>query len=303
VVVGRDAAVTYDAVSIALSDVKDGPSPDTVRLDRRRDRLMVAAVMDDRLVYLTRDRQPPWEWSGPYPVIAVEPDDRRYPLTGVRGNPALIASTYGQLKTNFELIVADGTSGLRHYWFDNDPAFPLNGDWRLAPTFAQSLGRLDAVTMTQSVFGDPERGNLEVLARRGDELHLFWRDKSMTWQGPFPLIADGAPVTTADGFPHLLQSKYGANGRDFQVVTPHRGGGLLHLWRDNSAPESADWHWHSSPVIDAGTSYLAASLVGGPFGPAPGNLELVATAANGTVWHFWREATDPHWHDAGQIPI
>ena len=305
VVVGRGggAVISYDAVSIALSDANDGPSPDTVRLDRRRDRLIVAAVTGGRLVYLTRDRQPPWEWSGPYPVIAVELDDRRYPLAGIRGNAALIASTYGRLKTNFELMVADATSGIRHYWFDNDPVFPLNGDWRLAPTFGQSLGRLDAVTVTQSVFGDPERGNLEVLARRGAELHLLWRDESLTWQGPFPLIADGSPVTTADGIPHLVQSKYGANGRDFHLVTPHRDGGLVHLWRDNSAPDPADWHWYSSPVIDVGTQYLAAALVEGPFGPAPGNLELVATTASGTVRHFWREATDPQWHDAGQIPI
>jgi hypothetical protein len=56
-------------------------------------------------------------------------------------------------------------------------------------------------------------------------------------------------------------------------------------------------------VIDPGADFAAASLVAGPFGPAPGNLELVATASNGTVRHFYRESASPAWHDAGTVPL
>jgi hypothetical protein len=291
---GRDQFVSFDAVSMLLSNVtRDG----------ERDRLVLAGLTGGRAVYLTREPIAPWKWSGPYPVIAVEPDDRRYPLTGVRGNPALVASTFGSRKTNWELIVPDATAGIRHYWFDNDPQFPLHGDWRLAPTFAHALGRVDAVALIQSVFGNAERGNLEVVARCGSALHVAWRDESMTWQGPFPLVIDGAPITAADGIPALLQSKYGAAGRDFHAVTPLAGGGLAPYWRDNSAPNPVDWHWHASPVVDPGTRYLAAALVAGPFGPAPGNLELVATTTAGQVRHFYREVGDPLWHGAGLIPL
>ena len=238
---GRDEFVPFDAVSMLLSDVtRDG----------ERDRLVLAGLTGGRAVYLVREPKYPWKWSGPYPVIAVEPDDRRYPLVGVRGNPALVASTFGSRKTNWELIVPDTTEGIRHYWFDNDPQFPLHGDWRLAPTFAQALGRVDAVTLIQSVFGNAERGNLEVLARCGSSLHVLWRDESMAWRGPFPLVVDNTAITVAGGIPALLQSKYGAAGRDFHAVTPLATGGLAPYWRDNSALNPADWHWHASPVVD-----------------------------------------------------
>jgi Domain of unknown function (DUF4185) len=291
---GRDQFASFDAVAMLLSNVTR---------DHEQDRLVLAAVTGGRAVYLLREPTDPWNWSGPYPVIAVEPDDRRYPLVGVRGNPALVASTFGSRKTNWELIVADATTGIRHFWYDNDPQFPVHGDWRLAPTFANALGRVDAVALIQSVFGNAERGNLEVLARCGTSLHVLWRDESMTWQGPFPLVVDGAPITVADGTPALLQSKYGAGGRDFHAVTPLAAGGLAPYWRDNSPPNPADWHWHASPVLDPGTHYVAAALVAGPFGPAPGNLELVATTTAGQVRHFYREVGDPGWRDAGLIPL
>jgi hypothetical protein len=38
------------------------------------------------------------------------------------------------LKQNWELVApAASGGGVLHFWRDNDPDFPLHGDWRLAP--------------------------------------------------------------------------------------------------------------------------------------------------------------------------
>jgi len=101
----------------------------------------------------------------------------------VTANPVLVQGRFGR-QGNFELLAAALGTGLNHFWRSNDnPFLP----WSAAIPFGQSFGQVDAVTMIQSNFGSP--GNLEVVARAGDQLFFFWRDSgpAFNWNGPFAL--------------------------------------------------------------------------------------------------------------------
>src|SRR5207302_1684507 len=78
------------------------------------------------------------------------------------GNPALIQSRFAadQGHGNFELLMPLAAGGLAAYFRENNtPGLP----WETSAIFGQSVGRVDAVSMIQSNFGDP--GDLEVIAR------------------------------------------------------------------------------------------------------------------------------------------
>jgi len=288
---GEEDPVRYGAVSMIQSDLPDRPgSPPWMN------RLFVAARCGDRVVYLWRQSAPPWAWHGPYPLIAVEPDDRRFPFSDASGNVVLIRSHHGALHQNWELVspAAHG-GGVLHFWRDNSTGFPLNDDWRLAPRFLESLGSVDAVTMIESQLAEGAFA-LEVVVRVGARLWFAWRNAALQWAGPFPLEVDGRQVLDAAGVPSLIQSRYGAKRRNFELVTPRQGGGLLHLWRNNDPVNPADWRWgFAAPVLDPAGRYGSVSLLQGAFGPDPGNLELVARRDDGSVMHFWRDAGTMHW--------
>jgi hypothetical protein len=64
--------------------------------------------------------------------------------------------------------------------------------------------------------------------------------------------------------------------RNFDLVTPVAGGGLLHMSRDNDSDSPADWRWKpAAPVLDPGRHYNSASLLQGHMGVNPGNLEPI----------------------------
>jgi hypothetical protein len=150
------------------------------------------------------------QWNGPFPVVV---DGQ--PVTGVTGDPALIQSTYGK-QGNFEIVVPQGDQ-LMHYWRDNDA---LELPWRRgpaipAPATASALGSVTLalhrpadVSILQSTFGDPR--NFELVTRMvpivegtGGAGHLafyYFDGADTTWHGPFPLLADGRPITGATGF-------------------------------------------------------------------------------------------------------
>jgi hypothetical protein len=293
----EDDAVHYGGVSMIQSDLPNRPE------DRRpwTGRLYVAARCGDRVVYLWREAAPPWKWHGPYPVIAVETADRRMAFSNATGNVVLIRSHHGARHQNWELMspAAEG-GGVLHLWRDNTAEFPLHGDWLLAPRFLQSLGAVDAVTLiesqlTQGVFA------LEVVARVGSRLWLAWRNPPLQWTGPFPVDVDGHQVVDASGVPALIQSRFGSKRRNFELISPRVGGGLLHLWRNNDSDDSRDWRWRPAPVIDPQSRYRSVALLQSSFGPDPGNLELVARADDGRVMHFWREAATMQWHGPNHV--
>ena len=57
--------------------------------------------------------------------------------------------------------------------------------------------------MIQSNFGSP--GNLELIARAGNQLQFYWRDSgpAFRWNGPFPIMT--LPAMEAGAMPQLLQ--------------------------------------------------------------------------------------------------
>ena len=107
------------------------------------------------------------------------------PFPAVAGNPVVIQGRFGA-KGNFELVVPDANNGLIHFWRNNDHPYLY---WSGPTHFGQSLGAVNSVTMIQSNFGSP--GNLEVIARCGNQLQFFWRDSgpAFTWNGPFLLAS------------------------------------------------------------------------------------------------------------------
>lgn len=198
----------------------------------------------------------------------------RFPA--VRGVPALIQSRFG-IQGNFELIAPAAAAGLQFCWRNNDdPILP----WAPPFRFAESIGAVDAATLIQSNFGSP--GNLELIARVGDQLHFFWRDSGpdFRWSGPWPLISGAA------GNPVLIQSRFGTQGNFELTVPAASGGGILFLWRNNddpSLPWSAPFRFGESlGTVDEIT------MIQSNFG-SPGNLELIARVGE-ELFFFWRDS-------------
>lgn len=235
--------------------------------------LELVARVGQQLHFYWRDSGPTFRWNGPFPLFA-----------GAGGNPVLIQSRFGS-RGNFELVVpAANGGGILFAWRNNDnPTMP----WSAPIRFGQALGNVDAITMIQSNFGSP--GNLDLIARVGQQLHFFWRDSGPTfrWNGPFPMFAG------ASGNPVLIQSRFGTRGNFELVVPAATGGGMLFAWRNNDAP-TLPW---SAPVRfgQALGNVDAITLIQSRFG-SPGNLELIARAGD-NLWFFWRDSGPAfHWN-------
>jgi hypothetical protein len=210
--------------------------------------------------------------------------DNPYPLD--RHSGYLVQGLFGG-HGNFEVVTPRQSGGLAHYWRDNDdPALPWNGSYPFG-----GPGEYDSVTLIESNFGNP--GNLEVVARTGDQLHFYWRDSgpAFGWNGPYPLASGAA------GNPALIQSRFGARG-NFEMVVPLQDGGLAHYWRNNDDP-ALPWNGpypFGQSVGDVDEVALAESNYGDP-----GNLELVVRAGESLLF-FWRDS-GPAFTWNGPYPI
>jgi hypothetical protein len=224
--------------------------------------LEVAAVdSSGGLNHLWRDPGPAFAWSAPFQFA-----------TGATGKPSMIQSHFGS-KGNFELVVAQRSGGLAHYWRNNDAA---NLPWSGATAFGQTLGQIDAVALIESNYGNP--GNLEVVARVGSTLYAFWRGSS--WSAPLQI------ATGVAGQPCFIQSRFGTRG-NFELVVPSATGGLIHMWRNNDAT-SLPW---SGPTPFGSGTFSDVGLIESNYGE-PGNLEVLARQGN-SLSHFWRDSA---WH-------
>ncbi len=161
------AAGHVDAVSMIQSNFSaagNGPG-----------NLEVVCRIGNRLAFYWRKDTPPFNWSG-----AIFFADG----ISVAGTPSLIQSHFG-IKGNFELLVPRADGGLVSFWRDNDAP---NMPWKQAIALAQDVGHVDAVSMIQSNFSSAGNGpgNLEVVARIGNRLALFWRSDMppFKWSGP-----------------------------------------------------------------------------------------------------------------------
>jgi hypothetical protein len=93
------------------------------------------------------------------------------------------------------------------------------------------------------------------------------------------------------GNPALIQSTFGVRG-NFEVVAPHRGGGIGHYYRDNDQPSTP---WSFTTVFGLPATFGAVSMIQS----TDGNLQVVARTG-GQLVHFWRD-TSGTWN--GPIPI
>ena len=91
------------------------------------------------------------------------------------------------------------------------PAPHLRRAWRHAAPCAGHLGRVGAVALIPSNFGD--RGHLEGVVRAGDRLAAFWCAPASepSWSEP-RFFAEGAA-----GDPALIQGGFGGRG-NFELV-------------------------------------------------------------------------------------
>ena len=197
----------------------------------------------------------------------------------------LVQSNFGA-KGNFEMVVPAPGGGLSAYWRNNDdPARP----WSAAIAFGGTT-HYDSVSLIQSNYGIP--GNLEVIARTGNQLHLFWRDSGPAyhWNGP-TTIASGV-----SGNPALIQSNFGLKG-NFELVVPQASGGLALYWRNNDNPSLP---WSGALPFGGTTHYDSVALIQSNYG-SPGNLELVARAGS-QLHSFWRDS-GPAFHWNGPNPV
>jgi hypothetical protein len=106
----------------------------------------------------------------------------------VAGDPGFIQGRFG-IKGNFEMVVPLTGGGLAHFWRDNDSA---GLPWRGGVQFGASTTYV-SVSLIQSNFSSSGNGpgNLEVIARFGNQLDFYWRDDAppFAWHGPL-LVTD-----------------------------------------------------------------------------------------------------------------
>jgi hypothetical protein len=131
--------------------------------------LELVARSGDQLVSFWRDSNIESKWQGPFSIDS-----------GVAGTPSMIQSTFGN-KGNFELVAPLASGGLAHWWRDNDDA---HLHWYGPFMFGMNMGKVDAVSLIQSNWGDP--GHLELIAQAEGQLAFFWRDSGpdFRWNGP-----------------------------------------------------------------------------------------------------------------------
>jgi Domain of unknown function (DUF1929)/Glyoxal oxidase N-terminus len=232
--------------------------------------LEVVALEGSQLVHHWRDDGGTWKWQA------------RTLLPGSVPNTysvALIQSSHGTLG-NYEVVApvaASGGGGLAHWWRDNDTTgYPWSG-----PTYFAS-GSYEAVAMLQN----SGNGNLEVLARAGNELAHLWRDDGGTWAWNGP---DSVPGTQGVAGQHTLLQ--GAEG-NFEVIAPLASGGLAHFWRDNSDPALS---WHGPTPFGAGQVDAVAAIES-----SFGNLEVVARVGK-QFHHYWRNSQTGEWNGPNAI--
>ncbi len=231
--------------------------------------LAAVDVGGHNLMHFWCDSDSSFQWNGPDQI------SEKSLVPAFSGNPAMIQSKFGG-RGNFELVVPKANGGFSYYLRNNDRE---DLKWLGPFDFAADAGIFDTVTLIQSNFGEP--GNLELVARSGDQLFFFWRDSSEEpkWHGPSQIDLGVA------GVPSMIQSTFGSKG-NFELVSPLASGGLAHWWRDNDDPHL---HWYGPFMFGMNLGKVdAVSLIQSNWGD-PGHLELVASA-DGQLAFFWRDS-------------
>ncbi|WP_437897688.1 alpha/beta hydrolase [Sorangium sp. So ce124] len=202
----------------------------------------------------------------------------RFFAEGAAGDPALIQGGSGG-KGNFELVVPHASGGIAHYHRDNDTA---ELGWRGPVIFGEGLGRFEAVAMIQRVAGAPHGphapGDLEVVARVGDRLLMFWRSpgSGAGWHGPEEVVSG------VRGTPALFRSAIGGSAT-LELFSPLARVGLARWCRDDGA-HGARFRGPTVFATDLGRCEAVSVSESWPLG----RIEL-AVRAEGRIVHATRD--------------
>lgn len=124
--------------------------------------------------------------------------------------------------------------------------------------------------------------NFEVFATApGNAVRHYWRDgSSNNWA-----VAE-TQANDCAGMPTVTSTTY---NRNFEMIYPTTSNMLHHRFYDQGAGQ-----WKDGGVFGPNTVKGVAGFIQGDFG-APGNFEVVAALANGTLVHWWRNAGNFAW--------
>ncbi len=214
------------------------------------------------------------------------------PLFGdnVGSAPTMIQSNFGT-KGNFELVVREGNQ-LRHYWRNNDAnGFP----WNKGPLFSDHITYQPS--LIQSNFGN--KGNFELLTRRGNCLVHFWRNNDAAgfpWSEEIQthaVIPLGSPPTPEQNsrfqgwFPNL---------RNWDITAPATGVYNCISW---SVGVTNQWLWPGNTVAAFDAFYASYGWTPSANGKREYKKRKVALWADASgCTHGSRETYDCDWHES-----
>src|SRR5436190_5843375 len=135
------------------------------------------------------------------------------------GQPSFLQSTFGT-SGNFEGVTPRAAGGMAHIERDKQTL-----EWTQSTTFADRVGTVSDGSLIRGSFG-----NLEVVARIGDQLAPFWRNAATLDCSAADFFAAGV-----SGTPSFIQGRFGTPG-NFEVVAPLAIGGMAHFYRNNADP-------------------------------------------------------------------
>ena len=206
---------------------------------------------------------------------------------------SLIQSDFGDDQHgNFEAVVLDGDR-LDHWWRDSANGNTWNRGQNIVPAGAAAPGSIIQSDFTH----DGRHGNFEVVVPvfAPDGTMALWHyyhdnsDANLPWQRAQRIATNVASSGS------IIQSDFGDENKNFEVVVPLVEGGeinLWHFWRDNSDTSAP---WQRAQRITTNVDG-AACIIQSDFRGDHGNFEVVVPLRNDAglleLWHFWRENDD-----------
>jgi hypothetical protein len=247
----------------------------------------------------TTEKNSKWTYAGP---IKIEGESE---VNDAIGNPVLIQSSFGT-NGNFELVYPSTEDGIIHLYRDNDNGGAQPPWYKTGPPFGADFG-VDGLTMIQSNYVYAGHGNLEIIARVGNELRHFFRSNGWYDAGPISTTNEGL-VGDAAGDPVLIQSSFGTNG-NFELVYPSTEDGIIHLYRDNDEGGTQPPWYKTGPPFGADFSVDGLTMIQSSYTSEgaeegdKGHLEVVARIGNQLRQFFRRDVLPLDWIDNQPIMI
>ena len=202
----------------------------------------------------------------------------------------MIQGKFGD-RGNFELAVREGNK-LRHYWRANDAS---GLPWHKGVLFGDHITYQPS--FIQGNFGD--RGNFELLTKRGNCLVHFWRNNDasgLPWSGEIQthaVVPCGTPPTAAEKAKFL---GWFPNLRNWHITAPSTGGYNCIAW---SVGVTNQWLWPGNTVTIFDTFYASYGWTPSANGRREYRKRKVALWADASgCTHGSPETHDCDWHES-----